>query len=109
MNDDRGVSGVLINSEKGRAFFDSVADRLFRQEISAEDVRMDNGGFSGAADNAMFSRVTSNISLILSPAATVVLEKPVIRRSVSFRELFICPLFAIISNSIEPPFIVINR
>lgn len=80
MNDDRGVSGVLINSEKGRAFFDSVADRLFRQEISAEDVRMDNGGFSGAADiperRAEFFKGVHSAADLQKYMASFVVRKP---------------------------------
>ena len=80
MNDDMGVSGVLINSEKGRAFFDSVADMLFRQEISAEDVRMDNGGFRGAADiperRAEFFKGVHSAADLQKYMASFVVRKP---------------------------------
>ncbi len=48
MNDDRGVSGVLIKTEKGMALYDKIAQRLAGQQISVEDLMKENGGFDGA-------------------------------------------------------------
>jgi hypothetical protein len=49
MNDDRGVSGVLINTERGRELYGKIADMLVGQEVAAEEVMKDNGGFGGVA------------------------------------------------------------
>ena len=49
MNDDRGVSGVLVNTEKGRELYEKVTGRLVERQIQAGQVRKDNGGFSGTA------------------------------------------------------------
>lgn len=49
MNDDRGVSGVLINTAKGRVLYERIAGRLVGCEIPAESVAESNGGFAGAA------------------------------------------------------------
>ena len=48
MNDDRGVSGVLINTEKGRELYEKVTGRLVGQQIQVDQVRKENGGFAGA-------------------------------------------------------------
>lgn len=48
MNDDRGVSAVLINTDKGRELFESVADMLVSSEITSDAARKENGGFTGA-------------------------------------------------------------
>lgn len=48
MNDDRGVSGVLVRTEKGRELYDGIADMLEASQIGLEDVVKDNGGFGGA-------------------------------------------------------------
>lgn len=49
MNDDRGVSGVLINTERGRELYGKIADMFVGQEVAAEEVMKDNGGFGGVA------------------------------------------------------------
>ena len=46
LNDDRGVSGVLINTEKGRLLYDRIAGRLIGREVMAEAVMAENGGFA---------------------------------------------------------------
>lgn len=46
MNDDRGVSGVLINTERGRLLYDRIAGRLIGREVTKEEVRAENGGFA---------------------------------------------------------------
>ena len=48
MNDDKGVSAVLVNTEKGRELFDSISSMLTLSEITPEGARKENGGFSGA-------------------------------------------------------------
>lgn len=48
MNDDRGVSAVLINTDKGRELFESVAGMLVSSEITSDAARKENGGFTGA-------------------------------------------------------------
>ena len=47
MNDDRGVSGVLINTEKGSELYERIAVNLAGQKVAVEQVRKDNGGFAG--------------------------------------------------------------
>lgn len=37
MNDGRGISLVIIRSEKGHAFFDSIKENIIHQEVSYED------------------------------------------------------------------------
>ena len=39
MNNDRGASGVLINTDKGRELFEGIVEDLAVCEISADDVR----------------------------------------------------------------------
>ena len=46
MDDDRGVSGVLINTEKGRLLYDKVAGKLIGREVTPEAVAAENGGFA---------------------------------------------------------------
>lgn len=46
LDDDRGVSGVLVRTEKGRELFGQIhAQTVLR--LSADDVKAENGGFSG--------------------------------------------------------------
>lgn len=45
LNDDRGVSGVLVNSDKGRRYINAIAAEV-RQEIPVEAVMAQNGGFA---------------------------------------------------------------
>ena len=47
MNDDRGVSGVLINTEKGSELYEKIAVNLAGQKVAVEQIRKDNGGFAG--------------------------------------------------------------
>lgn len=49
MNDDNGVSGVLINTEKGRELWAKIAEDLTLQQLTPSDVAKDNGGFSEKA------------------------------------------------------------
>ena len=49
MNDDRGVSGVLINTEKGRELWEKIEGGLTLQQITPADVAKENGGFSEKA------------------------------------------------------------
>jgi hypothetical protein len=49
MNDDRGVSGVLINTEKGRGLYDRIAGRLTVCEVTSEAVVAENGGFASGS------------------------------------------------------------
>lgn len=49
MNDDNGVSGVLINTEKGRELWAKIAEDLTLQQLTQSDVAKDNGGFSEKA------------------------------------------------------------
>lgn len=46
MNDDRGVSLVCINTEKGRNAFDSLMGSLEVKEVAYEKAVKDNGGFA---------------------------------------------------------------
>ena len=45
MNDDIGVSGVMVNSEKGRAYMSRIKAEFVR-EVQVEAVMVENGGFS---------------------------------------------------------------
>ncbi len=45
LDDDRGVSGVLVNSAKGREYIESIKAET-RQELSVEAVMAQNGGFA---------------------------------------------------------------
>ena len=46
MNDDRGVSGVLINTEKGLELWNRIAENLTFLQLTPADVAKDNGGFA---------------------------------------------------------------
>jgi len=48
MNDDKGVSLVLVRSEKGRELFDSVADKLYVEESNIEDAVRSNGMYASS-------------------------------------------------------------
>jgi coenzyme F420-reducing hydrogenase beta subunit len=41
-HDDKGVSAVLINSEKGEKYFDLLEDKLFQHEVQLDDVVQGN-------------------------------------------------------------------
>jgi hypothetical protein len=45
LNDDRGVSGVLVNSEAGGDLLRSI-DASFMKEIPVDGVKAENGGFA---------------------------------------------------------------
>lgn len=49
MNDDNGVSGVLINTEKGRVLWERIAGSLTLYTLTPEDVAKENGGFADKA------------------------------------------------------------
>lgn len=44
-DDDKGVSGVLVNSDKGRRYINAIAAEI-RQEMPVEAVMAQNGGFA---------------------------------------------------------------
>ena len=46
MNDDKGVSLVCVNTEKGREAFDSVKEALEVKAVDYEDAVKNNGGFA---------------------------------------------------------------
>lgn len=46
MNDDKGVSGVLINTEKGLELWENIAENLTVMRLTPADVAKDNGGFA---------------------------------------------------------------
>ena len=46
MNDDKGVSGVLINTVKGRELWEKIAGSLSLEQLTPADVAKDNGGFA---------------------------------------------------------------
>ena len=48
-NDDRGVSGVLINSDKGHRYLSHIPS-LRMVELSAEAVKAENGGFASKVE-----------------------------------------------------------
>jgi hypothetical protein len=45
LNDDRGVSGVLVNSEAGGNLLRNI-DTSFMKEIPVDSVKAENGGFA---------------------------------------------------------------
>jgi hypothetical protein len=45
LDDDKGVSGVLVNSDKGRRYINAIAAEI-RQEMPVEAVMAQNGGFA---------------------------------------------------------------
>ena len=49
MNDDKGVSGVLINTEKGRELWEKIEGSLTLHKLTPADVAKENGGFSEKA------------------------------------------------------------
>lgn len=49
MNDDKGVSGVLINTEKGRELWERIEGSLTLHKLTPADVAKENGGFSEKA------------------------------------------------------------
>ena len=46
MNDDKGVSGVLINTVKGQELWEKIAGSLSLEQLTPADVAKDNGGFA---------------------------------------------------------------
>ena len=42
LNDDKGVSLVLVNSEKGQHFFDRIKESCFVKEVAVEDALLNN-------------------------------------------------------------------
>ena len=42
LNVDKGVSAVILNTDKGRSFFDGIKDKLFCGEVSYQDVVLGN-------------------------------------------------------------------
>ena len=46
MNDDKGVSGVLINTAKGQELWEKIAVSLSLEQLTPADVAKDNGGFA---------------------------------------------------------------
>lgn len=46
MNDDKGVSGVLINTVKGQELWEKIAGSLSLEQLTPADVAKDNGGFT---------------------------------------------------------------
>jgi hypothetical protein len=84
MNDDKGVSAVLINTAKGRELYGSIADKLVSCEIALEDARKENGGFIGAIAlpekrTEFFKGVHSAVDLYKYMAGYVV-RKPILVR-----------------------------
>ena len=49
MNDDKGVSGVLINTVKGQELWEKIAGGLSLEQLTPADVAKENGGFSQKA------------------------------------------------------------
>ena len=45
MSDDKGVSGIYVNTEKGRQLLGRVASGIEAESVDIELSRMDNGGF----------------------------------------------------------------
>ena len=84
MNDDRGASGVLINTDKGRELFEGVVEDLAVCEISVDDVRKENGGFSGPVEvpekRAEFFKGVHSASDLPRYMARYVVRKPLIYR-----------------------------
>lgn len=48
MNDDRGVSGVLVNSDKGQELLDRVKEGLTMMEIEPSHIKAQNSGLGGS-------------------------------------------------------------
>ena len=85
MNDDRGASGVLINTDKGRELFEGVVEDLAVCEINADDVRKENGGFSGPVEvpekRAEFFKGVHSAADLPRYMASYVVRKPLIYRA----------------------------
>ena len=47
MNDDRGVSGVMVNTAAGEKLLDMIKPLLWVEPISEEALKASNGGFAG--------------------------------------------------------------
>lgn len=45
LNDDRGASGVIVNTPAGRGLLERISPE-FKQEVAIEDVMSENGGFA---------------------------------------------------------------
>lgn len=50
MDDDRGVSLVCVNSEKGSAAFESIREKLEAKEVDFHEAMKNNGGFAEHVD-----------------------------------------------------------
>ena len=50
MNDDRGVSGVMINTAAGERLWEMIAPLLMVEPISEAALKASNGGFSGSIE-----------------------------------------------------------
>ena len=45
LNDDKGASGVLVNTQRGRDFMNRI-DVQYMKEVTVDNVKRDNGGFA---------------------------------------------------------------
>jgi coenzyme F420-reducing hydrogenase beta subunit len=84
MNDDKGVSGVLVNTEKGRRLFERIQTE-YKQEVPVEDVKSENGGFAESLPipekRAEFFEGLKVIGVdVYNHIAKYVVKKPLIQR-----------------------------
>ncbi len=50
MNDDKGISAVIVRSEKGRAAFDAIGDRIQKKECTVSDISRGNGALNKSSN-----------------------------------------------------------
>jgi coenzyme F420-reducing hydrogenase beta subunit len=83
MNDDRGVSGVLVKTKKGQELFTGIAEKLEVYEISMEDLKKDNGGFSGSVQmpekRAEFFKGVHSTQNLLKYMSGYVVRQPMLK------------------------------
>jgi hypothetical protein len=83
MNDDRGVSGVLVKTKKGQELFTGIAEKLEVYEISMEDLKKDNGGFSGSVQmpekRAEFFKGVHSTQNLLKYMSAYVVRQPMLK------------------------------
>lgn len=96
MNDDRGVSGVLVKTKKGQELFAGIAEKLEVYEISMEDLKKDNGGFSGSVQmpekRAEFFKGVHSTQNLLKYMSGYVVRQPMLKAAYSSVRKFLSGL-----------------
>lgn len=56
MDQDKGTSLVMVNSDRGQALFDSIKDRIEWRQFTMEDARTGNPAMDGSLNSASLNR-----------------------------------------------------